>query len=256
MQFVRATEDLLKGTQILVQDIPDEDEKLRSRALKERFGPHFRCHCDLCEDDRMEPKGTDLNRAGLWHQFQQQFPGGEWPPAPASETRARQQILADQTSLAMIEATYHPKRITRLRFHTVMVNLTLGHTWFALMDHTPVVKSKQVLMHYKNCLRDLGVLLREDQITKSNTQSRPSGPIADVPDNCPILSLPQMNHDLAVMIMGRIAKESEVDSGPKEAKRWVQAMKWADSLVVGPSVALFTERNKPTFESHHLYKYI
>ena len=111
-------------------------------------------------------------------------------------------------------------------------------------------------MHYKNCLRALGVLLREDQATNYKTQGKPTGPIADVSDDCPILSLPQMNHDLAVMIMGRIAKGSEVDSGPREAKRWVQAMKWADSLVIGPSVALFTERNKPTFEGHRLYKYI
>jgi len=204
----------------------------------------------------MEPKGTDTERARLWHTFQQAFPGGEWPPVPTSEARARQQILADRTTLAAIEATYHPKRTTRLRFHTVMVNLTLGHTWLALMDHTPLIKDKEVLMHYKNCLRALGVLLREDQVTNHKTQGKPTGPIADVPDDCPILSLPQMNHDLAVMIMGRIAKGSEVDSGPREAKRWVQAMKWADSLVIGHSVALFTERNKPTFEGHRLYKYI
>ena len=204
----------------------------------------------------MEAKGTDLERAGLWLKFQNEFPDGEFPPIVASETRGRQQILADQTSLAMIEATYHPKRTTRLRFHTVMVNLTLGHTWLGLMEHTPLTKHKEVFMHYKNCLRNLGVLLREDQTTNGKTQSKPHGPIADVPDNCPILSLPQMNHDLAVMIMGRIAKECEIDSGPSEAKRWVQAMKWADSLVIGPSVVLFSERNKPTFESHRLYQYI
>lgn len=108
----------------------------------------------------------------------------------------------------------------------------------------------QVIEASKDGLRCVGVILANDRRDPSRR------PIQDLPINSPILSLPRMYHAKAIWLMAVIAGSYHQLADPDEAKRWVQAMVWADQMVFGTSLDLFKEMNKSHIDAFKIEQYL
>jgi hypothetical protein len=65
-----------------------------------------------------------------------------------------------------------------------------------------------------------------------------------------------MYHAKAIWLMAVIAGSYHQLADPDEAKRWAQAMVWADQMVFGSSLDLFKEMNKSHIDAFKIGQYL
>jgi hypothetical protein len=230
--------------------IYDHQYYRRQRLLEDRFGLSYRCGCALCVDDRKEGNQKMDRRRRLKMNLEIDAYTGEIATG-GSLSKVRKDFKRCQSTLESMRQTYSPTRSSSLAEMDCLPALSrMGFCCTLIGNITGADNERDAIDCFEKALQCIGVILAD------NADKPDKLPIADVPRHSPILSPPRAFSSYGITLMANIVSAYSAMGKNFEAKRWADAMVWADRVMVSPSLPLFKEMNRAIIAKFHIDRYL
>jgi hypothetical protein len=227
--FVRATEDLPAGTQVLINYCSNAEYLDRHLALG-RFLGKAGCSCQLCEDDREDDEAAMTVRKDVLDSRLGRYYGQQALDANATRSALSARIANIKRDIAKVDASYSNRRVSNLRPGLFRLYLDLA-------------------LHLSFASRRQGRQAREDarvSIAQYRLALASIGLTVDLTLPDPIVSLPRAFQQESIMCLLEIAGTLQSLGSKEDAIKWMTAAKQTHEKLVCESVNsaadLFAER--------------